>query len=623
MLQRGEWLSAYDTASEALKRWPEDSGLRQLLSLSLICTGATDTAWKILETLSREEPADEETLGILARIFKDLSARAFDRRASHRLMRKAFRLYDRSYRLHGGYWAGINAATTALVTGHQAKAESLAYEVKNLCLQASKSRRGDSYWVLATLGEASLVLRDFDSAVSWFKRARSRAGKRLGDIGSTRRNARLLLKHWKAEPSAVEAVLRVPGVVVFSGHMIDESGRRKPRFPASLEAAVKNQIRAKLQLIQPGVGFSSAANGSDILFLETMLESGAEIVVVLPYERAQFVEDSVAKTSSKVAWTERFERVIGAATRVITASPEPFYAAGISYDYANRLLLGLAKIRAQQLETSLTAMTVWDASDDSRADGGTATAVDRWRRAQVPVEVLSLSTLRQIRRSPVTADLKTETLRKQKPPAATNSQIVALLFADAVGFSRLTEHEIPAFTRHFLGMIANLTRKSPRAILAKNTWGDGLYLVFSDVQAAGEFALQLCELAATARWHDLGLPAGLALRVGLHAGPVHRLNDPVTGRRSYCGTHVNRAARIEPITPPGSVYASESFAALAAATQSTSLNLDYVGQTPLSKEYGVFPTYLVRRRQFKVPSPALATRGANNANAPSRFLKSG
>jgi hypothetical protein len=46
------------------------------------------------------------------------------------------------------------------------------------------------------------------------------------------------------------------------------------------------------------------------------------------------------------------------------------------------------------------------------------------------------------------------------------------------------------------------------------------------------------------------MPADLNLWIALHAGPVYEFNDPVTGSRSYGGTHVSRAARIEPIIPP-------------------------------------------------------------------------
>ena len=116
-----------------------------------------------------------------------------------------------------------------------------------------------------------------------------------------------------------------------------------------------------------------------------------------------------------------------------------------------------------------------------------------------------------------------------------------------------------------------------------------------DVLRDDDFALDLCDLMTTKRWERCGLPCRLSLRIALHAGPVYQFNDPVTGNRSYGGTHVSRAARIEPITPPGQVYASEAFAAMAAAQRVTSFDLDYAGQTPMAKGYGTFPTYHVRR----------------------------
>ena len=118
---------------------------------------------------------------------------------------------------------------------------------------------------------------------------------------------------------------------------------------------------------------------------------------------------------------------------------------------------------------------------------------------------------------------------------------------------------------------------------------------FSDVAAAGKFGLALADLVAGTNWEEKKLRPGLNLRIGLHAGPAYEFDDPITGDRSYSGTHVSRAARIEPITPPGQVYASEAFAALAAAQRVADFTCDYVGQTPMAKDYGAFPTYHVRR----------------------------
>jgi class 3 adenylate cyclase len=175
---------------------------------------------------------------------------------------------------------------------------------------------------------------------------------------------------------------------------------------------------------------------------------------------------------------------------------------------------------------------------------------------------------------------------------------MAMLFADAVNFSKLTEPQIPRFLKYFLGAIGNLMAISDHAPLIKNTWGDGLYFVFADVRDAGLFALELCQLMVDTDWSRKGLPKAINLRIALHAGPVYSCVDPVTGQQSYTGTHVSRAARIEPITPPGQVYSSQAFAAIAAAQGINEFTCDYVGQTPLAKGYGTFATYHVRGAQI-------------------------
>ncbi len=118
--------------------------------------------------------------------------------------------------------------------------------------------------------------------------------------------------------------------------------------------------------------------------------------------------------------------------------------------------------------------------------------------------------------------------------------------------------------------------------------------MFDAIDRAGEFALALAEMTTETNWAEKGLRTELSLRIALHAGPVYEFDDPITGRRNYTGTHVSRAARIEPITPAGQVYASEAFAALAAAHGGKNFTCDYVGQTPMAKGYGTLPTYHVR-----------------------------
>ncbi len=87
------------------------------------------------------------------------------------------------------------------------------------------------------------------------------------------------------------------------------------------------------------------------------------------------------------------------------------------------------------------------------------------------------------------------------------------------------------------------------------------------------------------------------MRIALHCGPVFGGIDPVTRLDMFTGPHTSRTARIEPITPPGKVYASEAFAAVSTASGDDAVDFVYVGRTQLAKSYGSLPLYHVRPRR--------------------------
>ena len=121
-----------------------------------------------LSALSDLAHADEETLGMFARTEKDLALRASssEQRDSH--LRRCTAAYADAYRLTGGYWTGINAATLALISGDKAGAEVLAASVRAQSLRALEEEVVDDYWLLATLGEAALVLGEQEQAAEFY-----------------------------------------------------------------------------------------------------------------------------------------------------------------------------------------------------------------------------------------------------------------------------------------------------------------------------------------------------------------------------------------------------------------------------------------------------------------------
>ncbi len=175
------------------------------------------------------------------------------------------------------------------------------------------------YWTLATLGEASLILQQWSQARDWYQQAIKVGQRRYGDLSSTRRNAKILLESLEGNSDRLTDWFKWPRLAVFSGHMIDLPDRPQPRFPAHLETQIYQAIRERLSQLDVGIGYASAACGSDILFLEAILERKGEIHLVLPYSASQFIPDCVDIIPDS-NWKERFNRLLDRATEVNVAN---------------------------------------------------------------------------------------------------------------------------------------------------------------------------------------------------------------------------------------------------------------------------------------------------------------
>jgi class 3 adenylate cyclase/tetratricopeptide (TPR) repeat protein len=612
-LRLSEPLFAHDILAEGIRFHPTSLALRRLLGLALARSGATVSAHDLLRSLYEQGYRDEETVGLLARTHKDLARETADASKADYHLRRALELYLQASQATDAYWSVINAATLARILGDRELSIVLAREATQRCrkrLNQGSQTNSDRYWVLSTLGEAALLLEDWPEAEDWYGQAMELGRGNWGSLQSTHRNAQLLVQYLGGDRTRLERIFSFPNVVVFVGHMIDRPDRESPRFPIQIELAVKESLRQRLEALNAGFGYASAACGSDILFHEIMLERNAESRVILPYEKELFVKDCV-NVVPRGDWTERFEAVLARAVEVQQVSKQ-CEAHSVAYEFANLILHGLASIRSEQLGTRLIPLAVWDGNSNEEL-GGTAGTAQRWRRLGLKIEIIDLKRILYSEcpnlATHVSASTEPESARLKVSRTKSSSEIRALLFADAEGFSKLSDEEVPRFVEHYLGLAGRLTAESTHKPLMKNTWGDGLYFVFLTVQDAGEFALELRDRVVGTDWQKLGLPS-VNVRIALHAGPVHSCVDPVTGRTNYMGAHVNWTARLEPITPTGHVYASQSFAALAAEQGVREFRCDYVGQTSLAKSYGMFPTYVVRRPS-SYQEPGIASTASN------------
>jgi len=586
----GEFFRAYDLAAEALELFPGNVALAHRAVLSLANAGATALALDKYYEFGLDRRPETDARSLLGRLKKD-QAFAETGEARAVLFREGLALYEDAFRAATvagdpeAYYPAINAATLALFAGDTEAADRLAGEVLDLLAPRIASLdevAADRYWVLATALEAHLVRGDLDAARGLVEQVVAASGRDDAALATTGRQLERIVQAKKLDSSVLGA-FEPPTVVHFLGNMIAPPGQNG-RFRAVQEETVAADIAALLEGMRIGAAYGSLASGADILFAEALLGHGVALNIVLPFATADFVEQSVRPAGE--AWVTRFEACLAAAKTVRFATEDAYLGDDQLFTYCSSLAMGLASLCARHMHAPLMQLAVWDGVVDERAIAGTAADMSVWRRAGHPVRIV-----------PVGPDANVEKLppwhRPKVAPGRRDTR--AMLFGDIHGFSKLTDAQLPPFIEKIMGTLGEVTRRHARHIAFLNTWGDGIYVVFPDAGRAAACALDMQDAMSAIDLEAAGLPETLKLRLGGHLGPVYELDDPVTNRPNYCGAHVSRAARIEPITPEGCVYVTETFAAVLALYNAGQFSCDYVGNTEMAKHYGRLRMFLLRR----------------------------
>ena len=601
-LAHGAPWDACDAFREAIQSRPNDTELLYCGALAHARAGATHEAHALLDRAHAATSAAPsllaDILSLRGRLWKDQLHRTPDARESSQIAQRARDDYLAAWSLQHDPYPGINAATLSLLLGDRAASQELARAVS---ARIGAQTTPCTAWDHVTLGEAALLLGQPDRARVCYAAAHALAAGDVGSVATMRRQL-LLLARVLPETASLLSVVRAADVVAFTGHLVDLPGRAVSRFPSALVPAVEAAVRARLADLHQPVFYGSAACGADLIVIESALALGAEVNVVLPFDRPDFVRTSVSVGGG--SWLPRFDAALARAARVIYATEERYLGDEVLFDHAAQLVEGLAVLRASQLQSSPRLLCVIDEAADGGV-GGTQSAFARWTRGGGSLELIDLAALRA--RAPPGAPVAAATAPTRptgsSEPADTQDgakrsprTVKTLLFADFAGYSQLHDVDAVRFQREFWAIAARRIASASSKPLFANTWGDGLFLVFETPHDGASFALLLSEDMHAVDWSTLGLAQTSRIRICLHAGPVFCAFDPVIARDNYFGSSVTRAARIEPITPPGTVFASEAFAAALAASGHRDYSLEYVGSVGLAKDFGESRVYRLASR---------------------------
>jgi hypothetical protein len=283
--------------------------------------------------------------------------------ASAHLLQKAIETYLQAYCLdQNHYYSGINALTLSSLLKHlgppagkdsdpeekaiKEQLPVLSGAVK-FSLESAATKDSNDVWVFLSLGDLAVCTAHNPQQVTRaYKRALNRLWNNQFALISTLEQLKLLeslnfrLEYVKSGLDVLEAELqriehqeaaiaaqtvkKPPQVFLFSGHMIDKLDRPRPRFPSAMATEAQQKIKEVLDKLQADARdmaiAAGLACGGDILFLEACLERQMRVEVYLPFESAQFIEESVSFAGDD--WVERFYRIKNHPQVALNLQPE-------------------------------------------------------------------------------------------------------------------------------------------------------------------------------------------------------------------------------------------------------------------------------------------------------------
>lgn len=581
LINSGQYFAAHNLGEEALNVYADSIRIKHLVGVALAKLGLTDRARKFLWAGYQNNEHDEELAGALGSVIKDQYRQNGDKDYA----RLSKDIYTENYRLTGSYYTGINAATLSLVTDDSEQAKKIAREI----ISQLVPRTDQNFWTMATLGEAYLILDDQPSAARWYNEARKIVRKDFGQIQSVFAQLKFLRDYLQV-PDTLLQLFHPPVIVTFTGHMIDRPDSKERRFPADIETSVRGKIVQVLEELDVHIGYCSLACGADIIFAEVMIERGAEVNIYLPYAKDDFIATSVAFAGQD--WVDRFNAIL-ASQKVKIMSDEKYYGTPDHHAFMGKVLIGLSMLRARFLDTQPYLLSLLKQSKRKKPKpGGSNYLVSHWpfKDRLITIDPTQFINRRRRLKPDIVSDLP-----PFQPVENTTSAIRFIFFADIVGFSKLPELVRIKFVDEFLHLVAHDMRTQNLHLEVINTWGDSIVGVSKDILHIMHFtdivrqAIHRINKANEYNKHEINI------RIALHAGPVFKVYDPLIRKKSVAGSHIIRAARMEPITIPGSVYASAPFAAYLTAEAPGHYIIEHVGIIALPKGYGQEEIYQIGR----------------------------
>ena len=535
----------------------------QQMARALAVLGSSHEAKSLLGRIELGRTDDAETLGLLARIEKDLAAAATTPEERVKFLREAQQHYETGYRRAleakdrgGAAYCGINAAALSVLIDDKEKARELALSTLE---QAAEDQ---SYYGIATRAEASLILDKSEEATELYRTAANLAAKenRWADLASTRTQCRELSLKLQGRRDHMDAAFPSGAVAVLSAEALKAD---QVECEASQMASVESRVMQWATTHSVRSVFSSARPGWDLFLLEKLQATGVETHLILPCSEEKFCELILQPKGE--AWVQRFATVRAKAISItilqeVTSDPTE------AVEFTDRMIAARGALLANHLGFSLR--TLWIGEHMSNA------SANLWTQANLA--------LHQIHPEKPELDGTPDKDAKAEPapfaralkanPTKPKVAVCAMLLLHFPQYNEMSDADFAAFQTDVLGVIASKLALAECPPIDRQGFGGTYLLVFDQLFPAASMALSLLEALRAQNENAQCLPS-----LCLHAGPVWQMINPVLNFFAHEGAAITRAATLASGLPTGLAYATETFSALSALESLRGIRFEHAG----------------------------------------------
>ncbi|CAG0999802.1 hypothetical protein ANAEL_02867 [Anaerolineales bacterium] len=346
---------------------PGNLAFRRQEAFHLNRLGRRDEAIVKIETFLADSPNDSEALSYLGRIYKEMwvdswknikdGAKrvkgAFD---SYHWLIKAADIYMKGFYIDlNNFYPGVNALTLSTLAVHLAdkfddkkdpdpdivRIRRDLPELRGALIFALEAKSEDDmadYWTLISLAELRVltaestisVARAYRKAITASRRNMFFLNSSLGQleilkaIGLRDEYVKVGIRTIKeeiarttgeeqgsAKKGSSKKMEQSSRAFLFTGYMIDHSGKEKKTFPADKENEIRQEIVNKLESFNAGPNdrafVGGLAAGSEIIFAEVCAEKGIKVKAYLPLSESAYIRQFVSLGGD--AWVDRFYKI--------------------------------------------------------------------------------------------------------------------------------------------------------------------------------------------------------------------------------------------------------------------------------------------------------------------------